>query len=475
MRPILFIHSLALSLPVLSGCRDVDAEYSSRVLRRQLTVPVEQNGRTFRLDVHSLDGDDTTVKPGDVTDMGVVDESMISGFSVDSSDYCGTYETVRVGEGDEPPVPFGAASTVEYLADEDRIFHDPLADMLDEQIGQLRQVGVHGWTPEFCRRLTLIDPARCLVSVNAAASNFVDTTPLLLPPGLRFLHAFSVHSSYLEPDGPWNQINSLRYLKISGGPKLDATWISRQTDLLYLDGATNRYWSNMHTLSNLKNLRVLKLSWRTDITDIEFIRGMTELRELDIGGSGVTDLSPINALPNIRFVNADGAQIQRLPAGRVPSLRVLKLHSTNVSDDELIRFARTNPDCQIARRWHKTLADSVSNATRLRVVRRLQAPSDEGYSKTLFNVSDAEAIRRFVARLPIDEPQTSIHYLCTTSHLMEFYQEASFLASVEMICSADNIILRWQDVWPGDIKLSDRGAAVIQALFKEHGMQLADE
>ncbi len=470
---ISFIVFLLLALP---ACRDVDDEYSSRVPRRDMTINVFSDGHSYPHEVHSLTGDETNIAPGDVADIGVLDESMLQGFSLVSGrqDDCGLYVNWRVHD-DQILRPHHLSSSVETDLEDANHFLDPFHGLSDSQISQLHAVGIRGWSAEFCRRLQLIDPSRCLVSANVSSQYLVDATPLTLPSTLRYLHASSVHPSYLSSDGPWSNLQALHFLEISSGFKLDATWIARQKDLLYLDGSINRYWFNLHLLSSLSNLRVLKLPLRTDILDIEFVRGMAELRVLDISHTMVTDLSPISALPNIRTVLADGAPIAHLPPGHMPSLHLLTLQSTKVTDDELTKFTRNNPDCQIARRWHKTLVDTVAGATRLRVARPRQVLTSEGYTETLFNESDPGAIRSFVKKLHIDEPQPGMTYLCTTTQFLEFYQEDSLLASVDMICASDHIILRWRNNWPGDVKLSDHGAATIRSLFKQHGLQLADE
>lgn len=468
-----FLLCLLLALP---ACRDVDAEYSSRMPRRGATIQVQVDGQSYPYEVRSLTGEDTTIAPGDVADIGVLDESMLQGFSLVSGrqDDCGLYVNWRVHDH-QTLRPHNLSSSVETDAEDANHFLDPFHGLSDAEISGLHAVGIRGWSPDFCRRLQFIDPERCLITADVSAQYLVDATLLTLPSTLQYLHASFVHPSYLSPGGPWSSVTSLRFLEISSGLKLDAAWIARQKDLLYLDGSINRYWSNLHLLSTLSNLRVLKLHTRSDISDIEFVRSMAELRVLDISQTMVTDLSPIGALPNIRTVLADGAPIAHLPAGHMPSLRVLTLQSTKVTDDDLLKFSRNNPNCQIARRWHKTLADTVAGATRLRVARPRQVPTAEGYFETLFNESDPDAIHRFVKSLYIDEPQPGITYLCTTTHFLEFYQEDSLLASVDMICASDDIILRWRNYWPGDVKLSGRGAATIHALFKQRGFQLADD
>lgn len=104
--------------------------------------------------------------------------------------------------------------------------------------------------------------------------------------------------------------------------------------------------SDLSPTAALKKLRVLRASHMSTLTDIRDLRSARRLEELDIQFTSVENVAPLASLTKLKILNIAGTKItdiQSLP----DSLRTL-IVGESVSRQELSRYREKNPDCWTA-------------------------------------------------------------------------------------------------------------------------------
>ena len=133
-------------------------------------------------------------------------------------------------------------------------------------------------------------------------------------------------------------------LDFEGDPSKDH--LARITDLENLDvGGSNIV--DLDPLSALRNLRSLKCN-NTTIIDLEPIGSMTLLEELDISATSVKSLHALSSMINLKRLTIDGTYIDSLNAiDGLKSLEYLSCENTEIDKSLIEAFATRNQQCLV--------------------------------------------------------------------------------------------------------------------------------
>lgn len=146
-------------------------------------------------------------------------------------------------------------------------------------------------------------------------------------------------------------------------------------DLSYANGA------ELNSAATLPHLRYLALAgWGNEsevevgpdeqrpARSIDWITELSDLRCLDVSGTGIRDLRPLGGHPQLRFLRADDVPVIHLPIERIPKLRRFDALNWTCAADEVARFRELQPDAQVVVGPNERLRDRLKDCTGLRVV-----------------------------------------------------------------------------------------------------------
>lgn len=125
-------------------------------------------------------------------------------------------------------------------------------------------------------------------------------------------------------------------LKVTDSVDLDD--IKDMTALSELDLSGNEYIQSIEPLAQLIGLRVLDLSG-TNVTDLTPIRNLTELVELDLGRTKIFDLTPLKYSTKLARLNINNTEIRSVAVfEKMSALQNLEMHGTHVFDFEPLSY-----------------------------------------------------------------------------------------------------------------------------------------
>jgi hypothetical protein len=354
----------------------------------------------------------------------------------------------------------------------------PLETMSPEDIHGLWGIYLSQWPEGIEEQLAHVKTERVCITLNDHAGVGGKTPrqsgPVFppIPVKTRYLVVKKAMSPGLRDFTRLGQFRDLAFLIFqSGGSRevLDADLISRNTSLRYFD-VSRGHIENCQELASLTNLRFLNVGGFSNmdrIRNIEFVRGMRQLRVLDIHGTRVSSLSPLDGSDSIREVRAGGTKVRRLPRGDLCSLRSINLISTRVNTRTVARFRASHPTCKVEYGWGDSLRTAVAEATRLRVRSGGTCHRDPDEEETLVEVGEAEEIGRFLTLIDIDENGSGGGCLCCGNPTFEFYAGDRLLAMVGYHRDS----LRWAGgAWTGDGILTKAGQAAVGSWLIQHGL-----
>ncbi len=364
------------------------------------------------------------------------------------------------------------------LPPHEEVLVNPLETMSPEEIHGLWGICLRRWPAGIEEKLAHVNTDRVCIALNDYAGvggkSVRHGGPIFPPIPLktRYLVVKNAMSPGLCDFTHLGQFRDLAFLIFrSGGPgkSLDAGLISQNASLRYLD-VSEGHIDNYRKLASLTGLRYLNIGGYRNmrsIRNIEFVRGMRQLRTLDMHMARVSNLSPLDGSGSIREIHAAGTKVRRLPTGDLPSLRSLNLISTKVSTQTVARFRAAHPACKVEYGWGDSLRTAVAEATRFRVRTGGTCHRDLDEEETLVEVGEAEKIQRFLALIDIDEDGSGGGCLCCGDPTFEFYAGDRLLAMVGY--HGDS--LRWAGgAWTGDGLLTKAGQAAVGSWLVEHGL-----
>lgn len=173
-----------------------------------------------------------------------------------------------------------------------------------------------------------------------------------------------------------------------------------------LDLSDNPFLRTIEPLAELSNLKTLDLSG-TGITDLTAIRNLTGLVELDISQTTITDLTPLKYSDKLKRLVLSGTPVNDLTVvGQMPALETLDISRTDVLD-----------------------ISPLSACTSLQYLLMEAAP-----------VSDLQPLATLTTLLEVDASQTLVRDLAPLSGLIQlevlsldstYFQDISALATLE--------------------------------------------
>lgn len=101
-------------------------------------------------------------------------------------------------------------------------------------------------------------------------------------------------------------------------------------------------------ISGLKLLEILDLQSNINITDLKFLTGLKNLRELDLSATGITDIKGIEKLINLRKLDLSLTFVEDISVlGRLKNLEELVLTGNNSINKQAKVLKKSLPDCKI--------------------------------------------------------------------------------------------------------------------------------
>ena len=287
--------------------------------------------------------------------------------------------------------------------------------------------------------------------------------PPALPTDARFLGVEIWFSDPLPLDEFLRDLTSLRFLNVEAYSQSLSAESLVAAPLEVLKISVDEL-SDVEMLSNLQTLRLLSLPPEANLQSVEFLSGMSELRELVIAGSPVRDLSPLAKLPKLRLVDARTTQVEVLP-GAMPQLEELLLLGTPVSSAAVEQFKKKNPQCRVLADWTETLHEDLVGCDRLRVRSGgtcHRVPEEE---KTLFELEGVDPVAEVTKLVQVDPRSGVDHCMCCGEPSLEFYRKGELVLTLGVHHGTS---VRWdRGPWPGDAFLTkESGLALSQFLAK---------
>jgi len=159
--------------------------------------------------------------------------------------------------------------------------------------------------------------------------NFTDSSIMLTAGSLANLRELDITGNTVFADG----IDSIKRLKRLVSLKLGGTFID--------DGHCKK-------LEGLKSLEVLCLQSNTNVTDFKFIKGFTNLKELDLSATGIMDISGIEKLHNLRKLDLSLTFVEDISMlGKLKNLEHLILTDSSSINKQVKALKKSMPDCEI--------------------------------------------------------------------------------------------------------------------------------
>ena len=291
-----------------------------------------------------------------------------------------------------------------------------------------------------------------------------------LPNTVMFLDVDESSSEGIKDYSHLKTFKSLVYLRISslGRGKLDVKFIANSKGLAYLD-LSGGALENVGALGELQKLRHLDLSVCRSLKESGFLSKLVELRELNIGHTKISDLSPLEGLKKIGSVSANMTPVTRLPKKRVASLLDLKVVQTQLTREQVAAFRAENPQCQVRYGWTETLRAALKGADRVRVRSGGTCHRRPKQERTLFEIKDAKGVKETIANIVLEPSDSGFHCMCCGNPSFEFYRKDKLLVTLGFHHGRS---LRWmQGEWPGDGLLSAKSGDYICELLDKHGIK----
>lgn len=152
------------------------------------------------------------------------------------------------------------------------------------------------------------------------------------------LEGFYGRIAAIDDFSPLALLTNLEELQLTHFEMIDISFVSKLTNLKKLVLVLNREIKNVASISNLSNLEVLSVQSSKGI-DISFIENLVNLRELSLSrpwyeAGGITDISPLSNLNNLRRLRltVDDTISDISPIMSLENLEYLELSGDGISD-----------------------------------------------------------------------------------------------------------------------------------------------
>ncbi len=338
---------------------------------------------------------------------------------------------------------------------------NPLAALDEATLGGLGAVYLEATSPSILACVARLDLRRvCVVVVpnpDAPEPGRLPPLPvrlerLVLAPG-RGLLEFTDFTALAE-------LRALKLLVLRAGSPPPELLAGMKDLRVLVTGGGLRGWPG--GLEALTALRHLDLARNASLRDIGFARALRSLRVLRIAATGVTDLSPLDAHPQLRRLDVRGTDVRFLPCGALPALAEVRAFLTRISREEAERFRRENPSCRLVIRPADELRTELAGADELRIER---APWPTV-------VRDPQAIRELLAAVDVEDMGRSpATHACGGDYSLWFHAGETLLGH---LTSAHGNLLDWSG-WPQPGELTPSSARAVARWLAARGCPRALE
>ncbi len=222
-------------------------------------------------------------------------------------------------------------------------------------------------------------------------------------------------------------------------------------------------WRNLahpETLAGLTHLRGLGVTGCSWLTSLDWSRGLTRLRRIALGLSGVSDLTPLVRLPALEVVDAQGDMnllggeprlLASLAPGEWPAMKTLRILGSRIPEEAVEAFQRLHPACEVAWSGMEELRRALAGVDRFRVRSGGTCCRHRRTEETLFETRSPREIDDFLGLLRFRVPEFDGACQCSGSPTLEFYAGRDLRAAVSV---HHGYRLRWAGgAWPGDAEL----------------------
>jgi len=146
----------------------------------------------------------------------------------------------------------------------------------------------------------------------------------------------------IDKDIPYQDQTISTSLYLRGKNITDISFLKNLTELTYLNlgysdhyGNETYYGNDISDLSPIKNLTQLtELDLHlSDITDISFLQNLKKLKSLSLTANNITDVSPLQSLTNLTYLCLGTNKIIDIsPLQNLPNLNHLRLFGNKIED-----------------------------------------------------------------------------------------------------------------------------------------------
>jgi hypothetical protein len=334
----------------------------------------------------------------------------------------------------------------------ERVVRNLLEPLTDDEMKGLWGLHLDGWNEAVAAKVERIDPARtCIALTDSCGGPWREPGHSMppLPAGLRALVLDQTSSEGMTDLSSLAAQDALVLFSTRGFSRMpfDLGLLGKASASLRHLRLGPAKLPSTTPLASFTALRELELGGNEGISDLGFVRGMVELRRIDLGGTEVGDLGPLEGLSRLEVIHADGSKVGVLPSAPMPSLRTLRVMSTAVAAPAAAMFARAHPKCRVWHGWNDALRGELGAAERVVVRSGGLCHRDPSKERTLAEFRGAAKVKEFLDLFSVEEKASGFHCMCCGNPTFEFYRGDTLVGSLGFHHGRS---IRWPGGWPGD-------------------------
>ncbi|WPP51050.1 leucine-rich repeat domain-containing protein [Catalinimonas niigatensis] len=206
---------------------------------------------------------------------------------------------------------------------------------------------------------------------------YCDNTPITQAEATRFMmvntkvlviyESEQLQTWWNDLDQYWKNIFS-QYVSVDS---LTREKLAEIANLVEIDISNKQEITSLEPLRRLRNLRKLNCA-NTSITSLDPLKGLLDLQNLDCSGTLISDLGALSESRNLRALNIDKTKVNSLlPLSEVNSMEHLSCEHTTLDEPSIMKFIREHPGCLVIYKsdelslwWNEALSPAWKDAIR---------------------------------------------------------------------------------------------------------------
>jgi len=390
-------------------------------------------------------------------------------------------EVVYCKDGDERRL---VAAEITWTYEDKAVGLNPLQGMKPKELQGLWGLDVDWWDAEIARQVAGLTGTTALTVGAKAMDQNGDALPELSAT-TRCL-CIEVNDNFHERKlDKLSKLKALAWLRLNRVAKqpLDLAVLRGLSELKVLD-IRGEWIKNLPVLGELTALRLLRMDWAAEgeivgedderhferaESDIGFVARLTKLEELSCETVLVPDLAPLEAHPALRRVNANSCGVTKLPKTPPPHLAECLLLGNAATEADRAAFVKSCPKARVVTSWREAVRAALSGIDRILCRTGGTCHRRTKQEKDKFEIKDADEIKTFIETIDVVEDNSVFHCMCCGNPTFEFYRGDEL---VLMLGYHHGRSMRWLNGdWPGDALLTEKAAKYINALLDMHGVK----